>query len=52
MNIYEEDPELSEFDDPFMPITKEFEIDCWTDATRAPDLENARSDVMVIIRIN
>ena len=52
VNINEEDLELSEFDGPFMPITKEFEVDCWTDAIRAPDLENARSDVMVIIRIN
>jgi hypothetical protein len=52
VNVYEEDPELSEFVDPTMPITPEFEVDCWADATWAPDNEHARSDMMTVVRIN
>jgi len=52
VNVYEEDPELSEFVDPTIPITSEFEVDCWTDATWAPDIEHARSDMMTVVRVN
>jgi len=52
VNVYEEDPELSEFVDPTIPVTSEFEVDCWTDATWAPDIEHARSDMMTVVRVN
>ena len=52
VNIYEEDPELSKFDDPNIPITTEFVVGCWADTTWAPGLEHARSGVMVITRVS
>jgi hypothetical protein len=52
VNVCEENPELSEFVDPTIPVTEQFEVGCWTDATWAPGLDNARSDMMFVVRIN
>ena len=52
VNVYEDEPELSEFIDPSIPITEQFVVDCWTDATWAPDILHGRSDMMFVVRIN
>jgi hypothetical protein len=52
VNVYEDEPELSEFVEPSIPVTDQFLVDCWTDATWAPDILHGRSDMMFVIRIN
>ena len=52
VNVYEDEAELSEFVEPGIPITEHFEVDCWTDATWAPDISHGRSDMMFVIRVN
>ena len=52
VNVYEDDPELSEFAEPSIPITGHFLVGCWTGTTWAPGISHARSDMMFVIRAN
>ena len=52
INVYGDSDTAQEFQDDDIPVTSLFEVGCWADSTRCPDLTHGQSDTMTIIRVN